>query len=273
MIEQLKAQNIDFYGNIKNLKKRMKDTNPPIPLIQELPTTIPGFAGKTISMIELLFRCGFIDTLKLTLSKPECEKIISKLEDFMGEKCEVEMTMDKLDVFIRFTPKAHCEIAGKGIEYIWGISKIDFRQLNAKLTSEQRITRLNENVMQCLEKISIEIFLKCCRRTREYKLAYWAVHQLELKEKAKQGATKGDSDSKESEVCHNKKIEVLDFCGTLQLKDIERIQKLYKGKRSVERQDKNCISVVKEIIDLTQEDCDVTIKNEYDSLKKILKIE
>ena len=56
-------------------------------------------------------------------NKEDCLKILVKLDDFKNEKCEVETTLNELGVEVRFTPKAHCELAGRGIEYIWGVSK------------------------------------------------------------------------------------------------------------------------------------------------------
>ena len=45
-------------------------------------------------MLELLYRRGFIDPSKPMPKKEECEEIMSKLPDFINEKCEVEGIMD-----------------------------------------------------------------------------------------------------------------------------------------------------------------------------------
>ena len=45
--------------------------------------------------------------------------------------------MCKLDTNMIFTPKGYYEIAGRGIEYIWGITKILFRKKNAALNNEK----------------------------------------------------------------------------------------------------------------------------------------
>jgi hypothetical protein len=34
---------------------------------------------------------------------------------------------EELGVFTEATPKGYCELAGRGIEYCWGKSKLDFR--------------------------------------------------------------------------------------------------------------------------------------------------
>ena len=50
------------------------------------------------------------------------------------EPSEIELTMNSIGVDVVFTPKAHCEIAGRGIEHVWGASKLKFRRENDSLT-------------------------------------------------------------------------------------------------------------------------------------------
>jgi len=83
-----------------------------------MPTKVIGYVGKQIGMIELLWRRGFLKPGEQLPKKEACEEIIKNLKDFKNEKCEVKHTISKLDVLVRFTPKAHCELAGRGIEYI-----------------------------------------------------------------------------------------------------------------------------------------------------------
>ena len=68
--------------------------------------------------------------------------------------------------------KAHYKIAGQDIEYIWGISKLQFRKICASLILQQRVEMLTENVLKCLHAITIDLYWKCCHQTCEYKLAY-----------------------------------------------------------------------------------------------------
>ena len=39
---------------------------------------------------------------------------------------EIEITMRKLSVEVKLTPKAHCKLEGRGLENLWGVSKISY---------------------------------------------------------------------------------------------------------------------------------------------------
>ena len=54
--------------------------------------------------------------------------------------------MRELDTQIIFTPKAHCKIADRGIEYVWGVAKMIFRKENATLDNDKRVNTLKVRV-------------------------------------------------------------------------------------------------------------------------------
>ena len=72
------------------------------------------------------------------------------------------------------TPKAHCELAGVGIEYCWGYSKFVFRKINDCVS-----VNLENNVTASLDKITIEKARKFARKARDYKCVY-RLHGLGL---------------------------------------------------------------------------------------------
>ena len=60
--------------------------------------------------------------------------LLSKCYDFMNEKSDLEHLCNNLSttnctITITFTPKFHCEIAGEGIEYAWGLAKKYYRRI------------------------------------------------------------------------------------------------------------------------------------------------
>ena len=56
-------------------------------------------------------------------------ELLGKCEDFQSEKSDLEQVALDISSLVRynweipFTPKFHCELAGKGISYPWGASK------------------------------------------------------------------------------------------------------------------------------------------------------
>lgn len=71
------------------------------------------------------------------------------------------------------SPKGHPELAGKGIEYSWGKSKREFRQLNDCVPKH-----LHENVLKAFEYLDLARVCRFARKTREYMRAYARMHML-----------------------------------------------------------------------------------------------
>ena len=49
--------------------------------------------------------------------------LLSQCKDFKNEQSQLEKIDAKYGYEIWFTPKYHCELAGEGIEYMWGYMK------------------------------------------------------------------------------------------------------------------------------------------------------
>jgi hypothetical protein len=98
-------------------------------------------------------------------------EILKRCEDFQNETPQLEfIAQTYLGAFIRLTPKCHPEIAGRGIEYAWGYSKLRFRRgINDAVASH-----LEENVKAALsrEVLTINRIRKFARKARDYKLTY-----------------------------------------------------------------------------------------------------
>ena len=136
--------------------------------------------------------------------------------------------MKEHDVAIAFTPKGHCELDGRGIEYLWGVSKLLFRKENSTLSNDERANNLKARVHKLLCNMSIETMKKCARRARECKLSYLSLV---------------DEDNSD-----------------IKLHDIEKMKKDYKYKRCVLEQDKAIANKMASMIDVEN----VVVKPEKD---------
>ena len=210
LVEALKAKGLRTDGKVKEVTERARAAG--IPTNAKKAKMIAGCMNKPIGLMELLCRRGFIDPSNP--NKPsikELVKLAKDVPDFKNEKSEIELSMDKLNVEIVFTPKAHCELAGRGIEYIWGVSKTSFRRENATLSTSDRVTTLNSRVKKNIYQIPKKTFRACTRKTREYKKSYINVHRT------------NNSDE------------------PFRLKEIEKMKKQLKGKRCALDQDNSFI--------------------------------
>jgi hypothetical protein len=96
---------------------------------------------------------------------------LKKCEDFASERPQIVHVVElKLGAFIRLTPKCHPEIAGRGIKYTWGCSKLRYRRDN----NDGVASHIKENVKKALsrELITVNIIRKFARKARDYKLTY-----------------------------------------------------------------------------------------------------
>jgi len=225
--DSLKNRGLDTTGNVADIRRRCKNCSPPIPTKKKYKKLIKGYVGMPIGLMEVLYRRGYIDKNAKLPTDAEARKIAIAIPDFKNEKSEIESAMDTLGIRVVFTPKGHCEIAGRGIEYLWGISKVLFRKGNSKLSNDDRVNTLKQRVRTLLDNIPLETIQKCARRAREYKLSYLTL--LNLKETNE------------------------DF----KLNDIEKMKKDVKGKRCALEQDKG---IINNLVSLLEEDDDF-VKN------------
>ena len=100
---------------------------PPVATKKSHGKIIKGHAGAQLGLMELLWRRGHVDPNASKLpNDAEARSVAKNIPAFIGEPSEIEMTMKSLGVEVAFAPKGHCEIAGRGIECVWDVSKIIF---------------------------------------------------------------------------------------------------------------------------------------------------
>ena len=114
--------------------------------------------------------------------KAEYEKyvlrtLMKKCLDFAGEQSAMEVLLSKLsekagDLEIRLltSPKYHCELAGEGVEYVWGLTKRFYRsiKIEEKRTKEKFQKMVRESILFVKMKHVINFGEKC----RRYMMAY-----------------------------------------------------------------------------------------------------
>jgi hypothetical protein len=98
--------------------------------------------------------------------------ILSNCEHFKNEKTKLAILIEEHGGYCRMTPKCHPEIAGVGIEYDWGYSKLTYR----KKINDGVAAHLGENVKKALctkDVLTISRTRKFARKARDYKLTYF----------------------------------------------------------------------------------------------------
>ena len=209
-------------GKLPELQKKALAAG--IPITKNVSQVTEGYVGKPIGKVELLWRRGFIspDTVKPPTDS-ECTKMMSELTDFKEEICQLQYVSELIGVKSILTPICHCEIAGRGVEYAWGVSKMWFRN-NHDSTKH----RFKEDVEKAVSNdvLPISCVRRCCRKAREYKMSYKTLMDTTAEE--------------------NKSVSY---------QKIEKIRKSMKNKRAMgEVETKFIVDLVKEEITKKEED-------------------
>ena len=111
----------------------------------------------------------------LLLEDTSIKFLMQKQQDFMSELTLLQFHGNKLGVTIDRSPKCHPEIAGEGIEFIWAIAKLYYREqpISRKRTKSNFLGLVKESFSKAV--IDVPIARACSRRCREYMLMYSAV--------------------------------------------------------------------------------------------------
>jgi len=188
----LHAIGVQSYG--KRLRKDLADLAAQHGIsdsITEEQTIIEGWLGKQKGMFQILWERGWIDPTKMSKYQVEApcdafgvedkalslKEILSNCEDFMHEIPQLQFIIETLGGCCQMSPKYHPEIAGEGIENVWGyIKKIYRSKWSCRKSEDQKkedFLKLIAGIMDgsdgTLTKISVR---KCARRARQYMLAY-----------------------------------------------------------------------------------------------------
>lgn len=87
------------------------------------------YVGKPKGLRQVLWERGLLNTQDPPVLK-EQRKILGNCLDFLHEETALSQHVHAKGHLLIMTPKAHPELAGVGIEYSWGKSKMHFRKVN-----------------------------------------------------------------------------------------------------------------------------------------------
>ena len=142
-------------GNGKDLHCRYKLVKPKIKTKKEYEKKILGYIGMQIGLLEVLWGRGYLDPDKDMPNETDARRIAKDISDFKHKVSEAEFCIEKLDTAVVFALKGHCEIAGRSIEYAWGVAKILLRKQNASLSNNARVNYLKERVKELHENLPL----------------------------------------------------------------------------------------------------------------------
>lgn len=154
--------------------------------------THEAYVGKAKGMRQVLWERGlFVEGMSASADAPaekRMDEIISSLPDFKNEKSALQHTVEGRGHILLLSPKYHPEVAGVGIEYSWGMSKLKFRrEINDEVPKH-----LHDNIVKsmCRERIlTLGRLRRFARRSRDYCRAYVAHENggaIESKDKIEQ---------------------------------------------------------------------------------------
>ena len=156
----------------------------------------PGWVGANKGLLQVLWERGFVDENRWREYSQEGKKrwrdedgkikeqfkpyllreIMSNCGDFKNEKSAMEVLCDDLsskgdnNVHLLISPKYHPEIAGEGIEYVWGLMKKMYRKI--KYEDKKGKENFEKAIKKCVRQVNIIHVCKFVAKCRRYMLAY-----------------------------------------------------------------------------------------------------
>ena len=154
-----------------------------------------GWVGKAKGKLQIAFERGLLDPTKdyrwysekgqkdahgNIIEGTSLDNAIQSLRDFREEKTLLQIRAEEMGVEIVRSPKCHPEIAGEGIEYVWGVSKNEYRR--HPLVEKKGRDNFIKLVKTCNSRdfITKRVARGCMARARAYMLAYRARYLLSL---------------------------------------------------------------------------------------------
>lgn len=131
--------------------------------------------GKPKGLRQALWERGLLVSSKMTKTNqsPELnmETVMAGCADFKAQKSQLQLEIESRGHLFDMSPKYGCEIAGVGIEYSWGRSKLHFRK-HCTFKNSDLMPRVKASLSE--EVIPLSLVRKYARKTRDYMRAYAA---------------------------------------------------------------------------------------------------
>lgn len=192
-------------------------------------TVIPGYVGKPKGLKQVLYERGLlVPGMKLQ----DMRVALSKCPDFQGEMSVIKKAVHSRGHILLLSPKCHPELAGLGIEYSWGKSKLAFRrEVNDFVPKHFHLNVCKALSIRYLPLSRIRNF---ARKTRDY------LHVYEEIRKFKAACTEELSEQEVLLRVRTSNSEIDEFT----FKSIEKMLKQQKVHRNVADIDTRCIRLL-----------------------------
>ena len=101
--------------------------------------------------------------------------MLARCADFQNEPTAMQELTEDLGHVQEKTPKKHPEIAGRGVEYCWGKSKVHFRHNNNYSPNATNLEERVKESMNTADVLTLGRVRKFQRKANDYKRAYLAL--------------------------------------------------------------------------------------------------
>ena len=189
LIKALRADGMrDPCGNHEKLQEICEKRNLPTKFTERV--IKEGWIGKPKGALQVLFERGWINPScihKYTAKGRDdaegysIDELMKLQPDFASEQTLLQYHAKVLGVKLIRSPKCHPEIAGEGVEYGWGLSKMLYRR--SPSSCKRNKDAFHKLVYQCVDNgsvLNIERMRKCSKKARDYMVLYKAVEKLNL---------------------------------------------------------------------------------------------
>ena len=131
--------------------------------------TIEGYVGKPKGMKQVLWERGlWKDDGSMVVG--DAKEQLQSCTDFSNEKGALEDMVSSRGHVLMMSPKGHPELAGVGVEYSWGKSKMHYRRNNDCVPAH-----LHANIVGALDSdtvLPLWRIRRFARKARDYRCAY-----------------------------------------------------------------------------------------------------
>lgn len=188
LILALQAENLLTTGTKDELIQRAQNNG--IATTKQIDHVVQGWVGKPKGRFQILWERGFIDPNKTfsdytkmgttdrlsnTMKETSLDHLMSLLYDFSHEETLLQYHGRKLRVIIDRSPKAHCEIAGEGIEYSWAMAKNTYRRLPISEKRSKETFRKSVRNSLSRDVLTTKLIRSYSSRARRYMVSYKAL--------------------------------------------------------------------------------------------------
>ena len=197
LVDKIKQTGYQIRGHLSKdeLERIAKEKN--IALTYEYNIKKEGWMGKPKGLLQILWERGFVDeknvslyslkgkkyqldedgNLKKQFERYSLRTLMKRCSDFANEKSAMEHLFIQLSrkaeptLSMLISPKYHCEVAGEGIEFDWGMLKRRFRSFS--LEEKNTKQKFNKCVRDGVENyMTIKNVINFAGLSRRYMMAY-----------------------------------------------------------------------------------------------------